>query len=124
MRNRLANPLSKSPAMANPVKAPPIATACKSAHTNWKAVYPAANSNPGTSPTRDNPPAKAAKKKIGNAAGARNVMFPKNRRSCLPATANATEKRAFIGRSVPGFAAFGFAAFGSAPERLPTPGER
>jgi hypothetical protein len=33
-----AKPFSKSPAMENPVNAPPIATACSSAHTYWKAT--------------------------------------------------------------------------------------
>jgi hypothetical protein len=34
----LANPFSKSPAIENPVKAPPIETACKRAHTYWNAM--------------------------------------------------------------------------------------
>jgi hypothetical protein len=34
----LAKPFSKSPAMENPVKAPPIATACRRAQTYWKAM--------------------------------------------------------------------------------------
>ena len=34
----LANPFSKSPAIENPVKAPPIETACNRAHTYWNAM--------------------------------------------------------------------------------------
>ena len=89
--SRRAKPLSKSPAMENPVNAPPSATACNSDHTNWKATYPPAKSKPGTCPTLESPPAKAMKKKIGKSAGARNAGLVKNLYTCRHATAPATE---------------------------------
>src|SRR5215210_9592383 len=91
-RSLLAKPFSKSPAIENPVNAPPRATACKSDHTNWKAAYPSEKSKPGTCPTLERPPAKATKKNMGKSAGVRNAGLVKNRYTWRHATAPATEK--------------------------------
>src|SRR5215210_2805676 len=88
-----AKPFSKSPAMEKPVNAPPRATACKSDHTNWKAVYPSEKLKPGTWPTLERPPAKATKKNMGKSAGVRNAGLVKNRCTWRHATAPATEKK-------------------------------
>jgi len=55
-----------------------MATACRSAQTYWKVIYPAEKSKPGTSPTRESPPAKATKKKMGKKAGVRKARLVKN----------------------------------------------
>jgi hypothetical protein len=79
--------------MENPVYAPLRATACKRLQTNWKAVYPAEKSKPGTCSTRESPPAKATKKKRGNSVGVRNAALVKNLYTWRRATAYATEKK-------------------------------
>ena len=93
--SRRENPDSKSRAMPKPVKTPPKAADWSSTKTNWKAVYPAGKSKPGSPDSWDRPPTNAVKKKSGNAMDGMR-MFGVVSALCVvrQPTASATERYA------------------------------